>query len=154
MILEKSNNQSLFHFLLSELLVECTENIKNHSETTDHKLKEIGRQLGFKIYNQISLKRGISERPTNILEIFKNIKTKVFKHLFNYELSAEINSYKIQGKKAVVYGLVDETPIYLAWMPENCQLTVGSMMCGLMEAVCRKSDLQCMVTCQKVVGER
>ena len=59
------------------------------------RLKEIGRQLGFKIYNQISLKRGISERPTNILEIFKNIKTKVFKHLFNYELSAEINSYKI-----------------------------------------------------------
>jgi L-lysine 2,3-aminomutase len=80
--------QALFHFLISELIVECSENIKNHEEeSTDNRLKEIGAEIGFKIYSQICLKRGISERPYNLAELLKNIKSKVFKHLFNYELS-------------------------------------------------------------------
>ena len=40
------------------------------------------------------------------MDILKNIRTKVFKHLFNYEMSTDVNSYHIEEKKAVVYGIV------------------------------------------------
>ena len=97
MFSEKGNTQALFHFLLSELLVECSEHIKNHEEeSVDNKLRDIGVDIGFKIYNQISLKRGIHERPYNLMEILKWIRSKVFKHLFNYELTSEVNSYHIE----------------------------------------------------------
>lgn len=84
-MIDKQNTQAIFHFLLSELIVECSEHIKEG--TPDTKIHEIGKELGFKIYPQICLKRGITERPSNIVDALKNIKAKVFKHLFNYELS-------------------------------------------------------------------
>lgn len=40
------------------------------------------------------------------MDILKSIKTKVFKHLFNYELSPDTNTYNIEEKRAVVYGVV------------------------------------------------
>jgi hypothetical protein len=43
--------------------------------------------LGFKIYPQVCLRRGITERPSSIADALKSVKSKVFKHLFNYELS-------------------------------------------------------------------
>jgi L-lysine 2,3-aminomutase len=66
----------------------------------------VGVEIGFKIYNQICLKRGITERPYNLNELLKNIKSKVFKHLFNYEITHETNTYRIEERKAVVVGLV------------------------------------------------
>lgn len=61
MISERNSTQALFHFLFCELIVETSENIKNHEEeSTDTRLKEIGAEIGFKIFNQICLKRGIS----------------------------------------------------------------------------------------------
>lgn len=47
-------------------------------------MREIGGAIGFKIYNQICLRRGVTERPSNINELLRNIKGKTFKHLFNY----------------------------------------------------------------------
>lgn len=82
---EKGNTQALFHFLLSELIVECSDHIKNHEEeSVDTRLKDIGITVGFKIYNQICLKRGVTERPSNMNDLLRNIKQKTFKHLFNY----------------------------------------------------------------------
>lgn len=66
-MIDKQNTQAIFHFLLSELIVECSEHLKhNEEETTDSKIKEIGKEIGFKIYPQICLKRGITERPSSI----------------------------------------------------------------------------------------
>jgi hypothetical protein len=69
-------------------------------------MREVGKTIGFKVYSQICLKRGIHERPGNLSDILKSIRGKVFKHLFNYEMSSEVNSYNIEEKKAVVYGIV------------------------------------------------
>ena len=62
----------------------------------DNKMREIGCSIGFKIYTQICLRRGITERPQTIMDSLKNIKTKVFKHMFNYELLPETNTYHIE----------------------------------------------------------
>ena len=109
MFQEKGNTQALFHFLVSELIVECSEHIKNHEEeSVDNRMREVGKTIGFKIYSQVCLKRGIHERPLSLMDIVKSIRTKVFKHLFNYEMSPEVNSYHIEEKRAVVYGIVYE----------------------------------------------
>ena len=84
-MIDKQNTQAIFHFLLSELIVECSEHIKEG--TPDTKIHEIGKELGFKSYPQICVKGGITERASSIVDALKNIKAKVFKHLFNYELS-------------------------------------------------------------------
>jgi hypothetical protein len=62
--------------------------------------------LGFKLYPQICLKRGVTERAGSVADALRNIKSKVFKHLFNYELSPDTNTYRIEERKAIVYGIV------------------------------------------------
>lgn len=86
--MEKQPSLSLFHFLFCELIEECCA----HSKEDDlpAKLAAIGANIGFQIYNYICLKRGISERPSSIIGLIKNIQTKVFKHLFNYEACNKI----------------------------------------------------------------
>lgn len=48
---------SIFHFLLCELIEECYTQYKE-----DHyldNLKRIGREIGFKMYNQLCIKKAI-----------------------------------------------------------------------------------------------
>lgn len=44
-------------------------------------------EIGYRLFSQISIKKQINERPTSINNLMKNIQTKVFKFLFNYEAS-------------------------------------------------------------------
>lgn len=106
-MIDRPNTQALFHFLLCELIVECSEHAKSSKEKpAEQRLREIGRELGFKLYGQICLKRGIVERPLNIQELLKNVKSKVFKHLFNYELQPEVRTYREEERQLTVYGIV------------------------------------------------
>jgi len=42
-MIDKSNTQALFHFLLCELIVECSEHIKHsEEESAETRLKQIG----------------------------------------------------------------------------------------------------------------
>ena len=67
MQLDKPNTQALFHFLLSELIVESSEHLRSgEEETAEARIKAVGKELGFKIYTQICLKRGITERPSTV----------------------------------------------------------------------------------------
>lgn len=99
---ERQSSLSLFHFLFSELIEECYGNSKE-----GERLKKIGSEIGFKLYTQICLKRGINERPSTLNGLMKNVQTKVFKFLFNYEAS-RIETYETEGEKSktLVYGIV------------------------------------------------
>ena len=109
---DKSNNQALFHFLLCELIVECSENVHRggKEETVENRLRQVGAEMGFKMFTHLSLKRGVTERPQTIADLLKTVKTRVFKHLFNYELSGEVNTYRNEQLKTIVYGLVYPSP--------------------------------------------
>lgn len=47
----------------------------------------------------------------------------------------------------------DESAVYLAWMPEGCQLTASALVGGIIEGVCTSSDIRCSVSVRKE-GER
>ncbi len=52
------------------------------------RLKTIGSEIGFRMYNQIAIRRFVTERILTISGLTKLIQTKVFKYLFNYEASS------------------------------------------------------------------
>lgn len=76
----------LFHFLFCELIEECYNNHKE-DQYIEH-LKKAGKDIGFKMYNMICIKKQITERPTSISGLVRNIQTKVFKHILGYEASS------------------------------------------------------------------
>jgi L-lysine 2,3-aminomutase len=57
-------------------------------------LKRIGRETGYKMFNQICLKRGIYERPQTMTSMMKTLQQKVFKHLFAYEANSFYTAVK------------------------------------------------------------
>ena len=87
-------NQTLpiFHFLFCELIEECYTNYKEHGYL--ERLKKIGVETGARLFPYICLKKYITERPLTISGLVKNIQTKVFKHLFNYEASSSYTATK------------------------------------------------------------
>lgn len=83
-MIEKST-LPLFHFLFTELIEETYKNYKEEDYLTE--LKRIGIDIGYRLYTHISIKKQINERPPTLSALMKNIQTKVFKFLFNYEAS-------------------------------------------------------------------
>lgn len=81
-MIEKST-LPLFHFLFCELIEEVYNNHKE--EKYLQKLKNVGLDIGLRLYSSISIKKQINDRSTSISALVKNVQTKVFKYLFNYE---------------------------------------------------------------------
>lgn len=69
-------------------------------------------------------------------------------------MAPETNFYRIEEKKSIIYGIVDDVSIYLSWMPEGCQITASSLVVGIIEGVCACSDLKCVVSCRKLENEK
>ena len=44
--------------------------------------------------------------------------------------------------------------IYLAWMPENCQIAASMLVGGIIEGILNSSDVKCTVSSRKLDSEK
>ena len=76
----------IFHFIFCELIEECYSNYKE--DDYKERLKVIGSEIGFRLYNQIAIKKYINERSLTASSLVKIVQNKVFKYIFGYEASS------------------------------------------------------------------
>ena len=44
--------------------------------------------------------------------------------------------------------------IYLAWMPENCQIAASMLVGGIIEGILNSNDIKCTVSSRKLESEK